>query len=195
LGKLLSPFFIPVTMGKKNSIGNIIDRPENFDLFRFRWHVGSTVAGSAMPGRYGDIAKDLNKLKEEGIALIVNLTCKPLQIPPEFEEFFRVVHVPIIDGHPPDPGQLNQIVDLARDAISTGKKMLIHCRGGMGRTASVIIPLLMEFENLPLEEAVEKARKSGRFPQTSEQRIFLESWASSLSLKLHREKNDNHEKE
>jgi protein-tyrosine phosphatase len=157
---------------------NITDRQESFDLFRFRWHLGEMVAGSAMPGRHGDLVKDLEKLKEEGIALIVNLTCTTLQIPTEYGDSFRVVHVPIVDGHPPGAGQLNQIMDLVRDAMLTGKRTVIHCRGGMGRTASVIIPLLMEFENLSLEKAVEKARKSGRFTQTSEQREFLESYAN-----------------
>lgn len=162
---------------------NITDRQENFDLFRFRWHLGHTVAGSAMPGRHGDLVKDLNKLKQESIALIVNLTCTTLEIPPEFKDSFNVVHMPIVDGHPPDPGQLNQIIDLVHDAMLTGKRMVVHCRGGIGRTASVIIPLLMVFENLPLEEAVEEARKSGRLTQTSEQRNFLETWARGRSQK------------
>jgi hypothetical protein len=157
----------------------ITDRPENFDFFRFRWHVENTVAGSAMPGRYGNLAADLKKLQAEGIALIVNLTHTPLIIPPEFQDSFNVVHVPIVDGHPPEIEQMDHIVDLVRDAIFKGKRTVIHCRGGMGRTASVIIPLLMEFENYSLEKAKEKARKAGRFTQSLEQREFLESWADN----------------
>ncbi len=137
------------------------------------------MAGSAMPGRTGNLEEDLNKLKEEGIALIVNLTCTTLQLPSEFKDSFRVVHIPIVDGHPPDREQMNQIMDLIRDALLTGERTVIHCRGGMGRTASVIIPLLMEFEKIPLEEAVEKARDSGRFTQSSDQREFLEQWAKN----------------
>ena len=166
-------------MDKKKSVLKITDRPENFDLFRFRWHVGDMVAGSAMPGRHGKLATDLKKLQAEGIALIVNLTCTPLIIPPEFKDTFNVTQVPIVDGHPPDLEQLDHIMDLVRDAVFTGRRTVIHCRGGIGRTAAVIIPLLMEFENYSLEEAREKARKSGRFTQTSEQRDFLEYWAGT----------------
>ena len=165
-----------MTMERKNSQWNITDRPRNFDALRFSWHVGRMVAGSAMPGRHGDLVGDLKKLEEEKIELIVNLTCTTLKIPPEFKDSFRVVHMPIEDGHPPDAEQLNQIMELVRDAISTGKRTVIHCRGGIGRTATVIIPLLMEFKNLSLEEAEENARKSGRFTQSLEQREFLESW-------------------
>ncbi len=152
-------------------------------MLRFKWHVGDMVAGSAMPGRHGALKKDLTKLKEEGIELIVNLTCTTLQIPSEFKDAFSVVHMPIVDGHPPQSEQLNQIMDIVRDAVDTGKRTVIHCRGGMGRTASVIVPLLMEHENLSLEEAVEEARKSGRFTQSSEQREFLESWATVFQKK------------
>jgi protein-tyrosine phosphatase len=74
---------------------------------------------------------------------------------------------------------MDHIMDLVRDAMFKGKRTVIHCRGGMGRTASVIIPLIMELENYSLEEATEKARKSGRFTQTLEQRDFLESWADN----------------
>ncbi|MFC1825473.1 dual specificity protein phosphatase family protein [Thermodesulfobacteriota bacterium] len=151
----------------------------NFDMLRFSWHVRDMVAGSAMPGHRGDIVEDLNKFKEEGIELIVSLTYTAFQIPPEFKDYFRVVQIPIVDGYPPDVEQMNEIMDLVRDALSKSRRVVIHCRGGMGRTATVIIPLLMEFENLSLEEAVEEVRKCGRFTQSSEQREFIESWARS----------------
>jgi len=166
-------------MNIKNSVLDITVRPENFDPLRFKWHLKNLVAGSAMPGRHGNLTGDLEKLKDEGIELIVNLTCTTLQIPPEYKKCFSVVHVPIVDGQPPDTSQLQQIMTLVHDTLNKGRRMVIHCRGGMGRTASIIIPLLMEFENLSLEEAAEKARKSGRFTQTSEQREFIECWAKS----------------
>jgi len=109
--------------------------------------------------------------------LIVNLTCTTLHIPDEFKDSFSVIHMSMVDGHPPDTEQLDQIMDLVGQALSTGRRTVIHCRGGMGRTASVIIPLLMEFEELSLKEAEKKVRASGRFIQTNEQREFLESWA------------------
>ena len=172
-------FFIAKETGVKVEVEGQSYHLEEED-FRFHEVLGERWA---IGGEGGDLEVILDlhltdELREEGIALIVNLTCTTLQIPSEYRDSFRVVDVPIVDGHPPGAGQVNQIMDLVRDAMLTGKRTVIHCRGGMGRTASIIIPLLMEFESLSLEKATEKARKSGRFTQTSEQREFLESYAN-----------------
>ena len=49
---------------------------------RFSWHVDGLVAGSARPGRYGDIRRELALIKDEGIRLIVNLCTEPLVMVP-----------------------------------------------------------------------------------------------------------------
>ena len=164
---------------KKKAKRILEDRAAAFNCFKFRWEVGDRVAGSAMPGRYGNIADDFSTLKEEGIEIIINLTCTTLEVPPEFEGCFEVLHVPIVDGQAPDMRQLNKIMAVIRDAVPKAKRAVIHCRGGIGRTATVLTPLLMELEGLCLEEAVEKLRKSGRYTQSTEQREFLEAWARS----------------
>ena len=153
------------------------DRAAAFNCFKFSWEVADILAGSAMPGRYGNIADDFSTLKEEGIEIIISLTCKTPEIPPEFEGCFEVLHVPVVDGQAPDRQQLNKIMAVIREAVPKGKRVVIHCRGGIGRTATVLAPLLMELEDLCLEEAVEKLRKSGRYTQSTEQREFLEAWA------------------
>ena len=159
------------------------DRAATFNCFKFRWEVGDRIAGSAMPGRYGNLSDDFSTLNEEGIEIIINLTCTTLEVPSEFEGCFEVLHVPIVDGHAPDRRQLNKIIAVIRDAVGKGKRAVIHCRGGIGRTATVLTPLLMELEDLCLEEAVEKLRKSGRYTQSTEQRKFLEAWARDHGTK------------
>jgi len=153
------------------------ERAEAFNTFRFHWEIKDKVAGSAMPGRSGNISNDLEILKKNRINLVINLTTKTLKIPPEFEKIFEVINLPIIDGHPPSNEQLDEIIRIVRNAAAEGKRSVIHCRGGIGRTATVLVPLIMDLENLSLEEAFIKVRRSGRFTQTREQREFLESWA------------------
>lgn len=153
------------------------DRADAFNAFRFHWEVRDMVAGSAMPGRCGSVADDLRTLKEKGIEVIVNLTHQTLEIPPEFQSAFDVFEMPIVDGHAPGDEELGEILQRVRDAVSRGKRTVIHCRGGIGRTATVLIPLIMELEGLSLEEAVQQVKKSGRFTQSTEQKEFLKSWA------------------
>ena len=138
------------------------------------------VAGSARPGRYNDIRKDFATLQEMGIEIIVNLCETRLEMPPEFAACFREIHEPILDGHPPEPEQLERIIADVSQAARCGKRAVIHCRGGVGRTATVLIPLIMAMEGLPLEEAVQKLRVAGRYTQTMQQWHFLEAWVRNF---------------
>ena len=162
---------------KKNPEQVLRERARGFNTLRFQWEIEQMVAGSARPGRSGDMAADLETLREKGIRFIVNLTCNELSLPEEYAGVFEVLHIPVLDGHPPDRDQLQRIIDRVRDAVSRGRRTLVHCRGGIGRTATVLAPLIMTLENLSLEEAMDRLRKSGRYTQSREQREFLEAWA------------------
>ena len=155
------------------------DRARAFNTLRFQWEIGRKVAGSARPGRAGDMAADFALLREKGIRFIVNLTCSELTVPAEYSDAFEVLHIPVVDGQPPDLEQLDRIIHRVRDAVSRDRPALIHCRGGIGRTATVLVPLIMTLEDLTLEEATTRLRKSGRYTQSGEQRAFLESWSRS----------------
>lgn len=151
----------------------------DYNSLRFCWHVDRTVAGSARPGRYGDLRRDFEKLKNEGVSLIVNLCSEPLSLPEEMNGAFEVVHEPILDGHPPEPEQLERLIEVVRAARSSGKRTVVHCRGGVGRTATVLIPMMIEFEDLPLEEAIQRLRRAGRYTQSMNQWDFLKQWVES----------------
>ncbi|HUT54735.1 MAG TPA: dual specificity protein phosphatase family protein [bacterium] len=149
----------------------------SFNPLRFSWHVGRMVAGSARPGRYNDIRKDFATLKGQGIEIIVNLCESALDIPPEFVKDFTEVHEPVLDGHPPEPEQLENIIALVKKSAAAGKSAVVHCRGGVGRTATVLIPLIMAMEGVSLQDAVTRLRQAGRYTQTMQQWHFLEDWA------------------
>ena len=155
----------------------IISRISPHDTLRFFWHVDGLVAGSARPGRYGDLRAELGLLKEKGIGLIVNLCEDPLSFPEEFSGCFEELHEPVLDGHPPEPEQLLRIIERVERGAAQGQPCLIHCRGGVGRTATVLIPVMMVLEGLSLDEAVQRLRQAGRYTQTMQQWEFLQEWA------------------
>ena len=146
---------------------------------RFSWHVDGLVAGSARPGRYGDIRRELALIKDEGIRLIVNLCTEPLPIPDEFLDEFEEMHEPVLDGHPPEPAQLTRIIAKVQAAAKAGRPALIHCRGGVGRTATVLIPVMMEVGGFSLDDAIHRLRQAGRYTQTMQQWEFLKDWAEN----------------
>lgn len=143
-------------------------------ILRFAWHLDGKIAGSARPGRYGVPSRDFAYLREQGIRHIINLCEDALDVPPEFNEAFDVHHVPVVDGHAPTAEDLAHIRGMVNHAIAHEEPILIHCMGGVGRTATVIAPLLMELGGMTLEQAMANLRESARMTQSMEQWNFLQ---------------------
>lgn len=146
-------------------------------LLRFAWHLDGKIAGSARPGRYGNLAQELAFLREQGIRHVINLCETPLEVPDDHGNHLRFHHVPLLDGHAPSEQEMEIIRIQVREAVAKREPCLIHCQGGVGRTATVIGALLMELGNLSLEESLENLRAAGRLTQSMEQWEFLCRWA------------------
>ncbi|HDJ66209.1 MAG TPA: hypothetical protein ENF33_00640, partial [Nitrososphaeria archaeon] len=121
---------------------------------RFSW-VDDCVAGSGRPMTL----EQLKWIKERGIEVIISLTEDPL--PKEWirELGFRYFHMPIIDHSAPKPETLKQIIDLMLNEIEEGKRILIHCAAGLGRTGTVLAAYFIARKRLSAEEAMELVRK------------------------------------
>ena len=121
---------------------------------RFSW-VDDYVAGSGRPMTL----EQLKWIKERGIEVIISLTEDPL--PKEWirELGFRYFHMPIIDHSAPNPETLKQIIDLMLNEIEEGKRILIHCAAGLGRTGTVLAAYFIARKRLSAEEAMELVRK------------------------------------
>ena len=142
---------------------------------RFSWHLDGKIAGSAQPGRYGNIGADLSFLREQGIRHIFNLTEQALEVPDSHLNHFQFHHVPLLDGHAPSDHEMTLIRDRVSAALGRNEPILIHCRGGVGRTATVIGVLLVELGDMSLEESLANLRQAGRFTESMEQWEFLQA--------------------
>jgi len=148
----------------------------NANPLNFSWCLDGQVAGSARPGRYGNLLGDLARLKEEGIKVIVNLCAEPLAVPAEFDGCFTQVHEPVQDGEAPTFSQLDRIIARVRQDLAQQRRIVVHCQGGVGRTATVLIPLLIALDNASLDDAVNRLRAAGRHVQTMHQWEFVQEW-------------------
>lgn len=86
----------------------------------------------------------LESLREQGITCILNLCgefCELHEI--EAEEGFEVYYLPVADEEAPDPAALEKALEWLDEAIYLGKKVLIHCRHGIGRTGTVLNAYLL----------------------------------------------------
>ena len=107
--------------------------------YQLTWVTSQLAVGYA-PMSYDD----LEVIKEEGIVAIVNL-CGEFTDLHEIEEKagFEVYYLPTPDEHAPDMALMEKALEWLDEAIYLGKKVLVHCRHGHGRTGTLVSAYLV----------------------------------------------------
>lgn len=134
-----------------------------------------------------DLTTDLAQIKAWGASMLISLVELPefdeLQVPALPLEVERLGiewrHLPIRDMH--TPGKRFQIVwpELSREIVTTlgaGRRVFLHCKGGLGRTGTIAACLLME-SGIPPTEAIAKVRAARRSTiETGAQEAFVRGY-------------------
>lgn len=129
--------------------------------YTVNWITSQLATGSA-PMSYDD----LDILREQGINAIVNLCgefCDLYQI--EQQSGFEVYYLPIPDECAPDMKLMEEALRWLDEALYLKKKVLIHCRHGLGRTGTFVSAYLLR-RGLGLK-LTEKKLKSVRVTPSS----------------------------
>ncbi|WP_417729023.1 protein-tyrosine phosphatase family protein [Roseovarius sp.] len=129
---------------------------------------GGTLALAPLPGAGGDYAGDMAHIRDWKPALVVSLT-----MPTEMHEAgaqslgsevqeagTRWIAFPIPDFGVPDYSQVeawNKASQDIRRALAGGGRVLIHCRGGCGRSGMIALRLMIENGEAP-DEALQRLR-------------------------------------
>ena len=150
----------------------------------FYWAIPGLLGGMQQPGLLGNVQEDIAALKEFGVAVLVNLTEKPLYTD-ELEALgLRSVHFPIPDMGVPE---FQPSLDLCRRIsawIDLEQCTVLHCRAGLGRTGTIIACVLV-YRGQGAIQAIETVRKiNPRYIQTDQQLAFVEQFAKSLQERL-----------
>ena len=115
---------------------------------RFSWVIDDRLAGMERPGLFQHLQKDLGFLKDKGISVIVNL-----------EEYFwdypnfEVLHLPVGDFQPPKIEDFENYMNFLLPKLEDGKKALVHCHAGMGRTNLMIAAYIVNNEGIKPDSA------------------------------------------
>lgn len=107
--------------------------------YRVTWITDQLAVGYA-PMSYDD----LDVIRSLGIDSIVNLCgeyCDLHDI--ESQSGFDVCYLPIMDDRAPDLEELERGLAWLDEAIYLGKKVLVHCRHGIGRTGTFVTSYLL----------------------------------------------------
>jgi len=117
--------------------------------------VDENVAFSRMP--CGD---ELDEIAENFDAVVVLV--EDYELPYPLDEWEKkgveVLHSPIPDFTAPSVEQLLEILRWIDTRVREGKKVLIHCFGGLGRSGTVATAWLMYSKGLSFREALRRVR-------------------------------------
>ena len=156
--------------------------------------IGLTIApGKKADGWWDrDLDTDLKRLRDDYscdvlVSLMEDHEYRWLHIEDLFERApshgIAVLRFPINDGHPPHDGEMLQFLELIGqilEAARAGQTVVIHCRGGLGRTGTVAAACLVALGHAPAE-AIERVRaaRTGAV-ETREQERWVEAYAIAL---------------
>jgi protein-tyrosine phosphatase len=93
-----------------------------------------------------------------------------------------LIRYPIVDGGvPSDMASFAELLATIEERLRSGQRVVVACRGGLGRTGTVVGCLLRD-SGLTGAEAIAVTRKSRRKTiENAEQETFVLSWTPSAS--------------
>ena len=139
--------------------------------YQVTWITNNLAVGHA-PMSYAE----LDEIREQGIDAIVNL-CEEFCDLHELEENsgFEVFYLPITDEIAPKMEKMEEGLAWIDEAMYLGKKVLVHCKHGVGRTGTFVTAYLLR-RGLGLRKAEKLLKKTRANPTNFSQWWLLKKF-------------------
>lgn len=144
-----------------------------------RWVLPGLLGGMAYPGLTRDAKDDLLALQHHAVVHLVSLTERAFLGLRGNNYGITPWHFPIRDMGVPGIGRSVTLVRRLTDVTARGEAVILHCKGGIGRTGLMLALMLVARGEEP-QYAIEHVRQAEpRFIQTDGQLAFVRTFADA----------------
>lgn len=146
----------------------------------FQWLLPGELGGMARPGLVFDEDHDLAALRQLGVRHLVSL--EPTAFPAARLAAYGIAgaHLPIVDMAAPELASAHAMICQAEGWLRRGEPTIYHCKGGLGRTGTLLAAHLIVRGLAPLHALEELRGVHPRYVQSIAQEQFLDQLATWL---------------
>ena len=144
------------------------------------WLFPGALGGMARPGLMFDEAHDLGGLRALGIRRLISLEPAAFSRPRLAAHGIIGAHLPIDERAAPSIPAAFATVTAVEDGLRRGEPAVYHCKGGLGRTGTLLAAHLIVRGMAPLHALEELRGIHPRYVQSVAQERFLDQLATWL---------------